>query len=183
MYKRKRKYNSRGYLGPIGDDIPSLIPIIVGLITFFSAFTFTLNEYNQRSAGFAADRDTLIIANSLKGDSYLSVASEFTNACTGLRVRGLNYVAVVIDSAQWNALLNEAKGNPDVPQLGFLANYVFSLNNIPLACSNELTIPFTSTELADVLSNNPYVVLSMPIALELTTAVVPGTLVVMTWRG
>ncbi len=184
--KNKNKFtqlNARGYLGPIGDDIPSLIPIIVGMITFFAAFTFTLNEYNQRSASFAADRDTLIIANSLKGDSYLSSFSEFDLACKGLRVRGLHYVAAVVESTQWNKILIDAQQNPDRHQLSFVADHVFAINNTSLLCVNGIDVPFTSVELGDVLQNNQYVVLSLPVALEISTAVVPGTLVVMTWRA
>ncbi len=186
--KRKNKnkraqLNARGYLGPIGDDIPSLIPIIVGMITFFAAFTFTLNEYNQRSSSFAADRDTLIIANSLKGDSYLSSFTEFDTACKGLRVRGLRYAAAVVESTQWNKILMDAAQNPDEHQLSFAADHVFAVNNSPLVCASGIDIPFTSVELGDVLKNNPYVVLSLPVALEIPTAVVPGTLVVITWRA
>lgn len=182
--KRKNKrINARGYLGPIGDDIPSLIPIIVGMITFFSAFTFTLNEYNQRTASFAADRDTLIIANSLKGDSYLSSFSEFDTACKGLRVRGLEYVAAVVESTQWNAILRDAQLNPDAHQLSFVADHVFSIGGQPLSCTNSLSVPFTNVELGDALQNNQYIVLSLPIALEIPTAVVPGTLVIITWRA
>ncbi len=175
--------NERGYLGPIGDDIPSLIPIIVGMITFFAAFTFTLNEYNQRSASFAADRDTLIIANSLKGDSYLSSFSEFDLACNGLRVRGLNHVAVIVESTQWNKVLQDAQQNPDAHQLSFVADHVFGINSTPLSCVNGIDTPFTSAEFGEVLQNNQYVVLSLPVALEIPTAVVPGTLVVITWRA
>lgn len=177
------KHTQRGYLGPIGDDIPSLIPIIVGMITFFAAFTFTLNEYNQRSASFAADRDTLIIANSLKGDSYLASFTEFDDACKGLRVRGLDYVAAVVESTQWNQILRDAQLKPDEHQLSFIADHIFSINNSPLICSNGIDTPFTSIELGDALQNNQYVVLSLPVALEIPTAVVPGTLVVLTWRA
>lgn len=181
--RNKQRLNARGYLGPIGDDIPSLIPIIVGMITFFSAFSFTLNEYNQRSASFAADRDTLIIANSLKGDSYLSSYAEFDTACRGLRVRGLNYVAAVVESTQWNVILSDAQQDPDSHQLSFVADHVFSIDNLPLSCSRGIDSPFSSAEFGEVLKNNQYVVLSLPVALEIPTAVVPGTLVVVTWRA
>ncbi len=175
--------NARGYLGPIGDDIPSLIPIIVGLITFFSAFTFTLNEYNQRSQSFSADRDTLIIANALKGDSYLSTFEEFDNACQGLRVRGSNYASAVVESTQWNAILKDAQQNPNSPQLAFIADHVFSIEGKPLACAIGISSPFSREELEDILTNRQYVVLSFPVALDIPTAVVPGTLIVITWRA
>ncbi len=177
-----RKMSTRGYLGPIGDDIPSLIPIIVGMITFFAAFTFTLNEYNQRSASFSADRDTLIIANSLKGDSYISTATEFSTACSGLRVRGLEYAAMVVESSQWNQIVVDAQQGQNDHQLSFAADHVFSIGNTPLICSAGLDTPVDSSILGEALRNHSYVVLSLPVALEIPTAVVPGTLVVLSWR-
>ncbi|MBM3282494.1 MAG: hypothetical protein FJY86_04115 [Candidatus Diapherotrites archaeon] len=179
--------SSRGYLGPIGDDIPSLIPIIVGMITFFAAFTFTLNEYNQRSASFSADRDTLIIANALKGDSYLSTFQEFDDACKGIHVRGLNYFAGIVDSSQWNKIIQDTRQNQQAGgsyhQLSFVADHIFPIGNNPLLCSTGLATPVDADILSQALRDHQYVVLSLPIALEIPTAVVPGTLVVITWRA
>lgn len=183
MLRRRRKLNARGYLGPIGDDIPSLIPIIVGLITFFAAFTFTLNEFNQRSNSFSADRDTLVIANSLKGDSYLSTFSEFDIACKGLRVRGLNYAAAIVEAQAWNQVLLDAQNNPDAPLLSFVADHPFVLQGNRMECAAGLELPLNSSELATVLQDRPFVVLQFPVALEISTAVVPGTLVVITWKA
>lgn len=182
----------RGYLGPIGDDIPSLIPIIVGLLTFFAAFTFTLNSYNQRAQLFSADRDTLIIANTLKGDSYLATYAEFDTACKGLRVRGLNYAAGVVESAQWNQIMLESQenlssGNGD-PGLSFIVNHLYAVPNAntgnadTLECASGIDTPLSQAELSAVLQNNQYVILAFPVALEIPTAVVPATLVVITWR-
>ncbi len=173
--------SSRGYLGPIGDDIPSLIPILVGLITFFAAFTFTLNEYNSRTNSFAADRDTLIIANALKGDSYLATSEEFTDACEGLRIRGLNYFAGVIESSRWDTIANEAE-DQGLPRLGVMVNHTFVLEGKPLACAVGLEEPVSELDLTDVIQNRNFVVLSFPVALQVDFAVVPSTLVVITWR-
>jgi hypothetical protein len=39
---------NRGFIGPIGDDLPSLIMIVLALTLFFSGVLFCLNAYNQK---------------------------------------------------------------------------------------------------------------------------------------
>lgn len=177
------RMNAKGYLGPVGDDIPSLIPIVVSLVIFFATFTFTLNEFNSRGQSFNADRDTLIIANALKGDSYVSTFTEFDAACKGLRVRGLNYVAGIIESSKWNELSQLAANSPGDPALSFVADSFYSVNNQAFSCLGGIEAPLTQPDLASRLVDRQYVALSFPVALELTTAVVPATLVVIAWRA
>lgn len=182
----RNRMGSKGYLGPIGDDIPSLIPILVGLVTFFAAFTFTLNEYNARTASFNADRDTLVIANALKGDSYIATFPEFDSACKGLRVRGLNYASGVVESSAWEDIANDAE-NSGLPRLAEMVDYFYIMEGNTLSCATGLpsleSDPLIQKdELADVLTNRPFVVLAFPIALQVEYAVVPATLVVITWK-
>ncbi|MDP2666490.1 MAG: hypothetical protein Q8P05_03250 [Candidatus Diapherotrites archaeon] len=172
----------RGYLGPVGDDIPSLIPIVVALVIFFSAFTFTLNEFNSRGQSFNADRDVLIIANALKGDSYIASYPEFGRACAGLRVRGLNYVAGLVESSRWHSMSQQAAAQPDQPILSFIADAFHTENNQEFSCLGGIQAPLTQGGLASLLLDNQHIVLSFPVALELSTAVVPATLVVIAWR-
>lgn len=186
MLKFKPRVNQRGYLGPIGDDIPSLIPILVGLVTFFAAFTFTLNEYNTRSNSFNADRDTLVIANALKGDSYIATFAEFDSACKALRVRGLNYATGIVESREWEKISAAAAAN-DLPRLAEMADHFYVMKD-PVAgdqslqCAVGLATPLDKLELAEILENRSFVVLAFPVALQVDFAVVPATLVVITWK-
>ena len=173
--------SQRGYLGPIGDDIPSLIPIIVGLITFFGAFTYTLNEYNHRSQTFTADRDSLVIANALKGDSYLSTYSEFATACKGLHVRGLDYFVGVVDANRWQVIADQV-ADESTNKLSLIADNLYPLNNQPLVCAVGLPTPVTASDLGTILANRQFSVLAFPVAAESPIAVSPATLVVITWR-
>lgn len=177
-----KKWNGKGYIGPIGDDIPSLIPVVVALVVFFSTFAFTLSEFNDRSSSFTADRDTLIIATALKGDSYISRLEEFSNACNGVRVRGLHYVSGLIENREWNRIAEEAKNNPDIPSLGFIGDFFYETNDGSFRCVSGLDEFFSPSDLSNVLLNKQYVVLAFPVALELENAVVPATLVVIAWR-
>jgi len=38
----------KGFIGPIGDDLPSIIALMLALGIFFSAITYSLNAYNQK---------------------------------------------------------------------------------------------------------------------------------------
>lgn len=180
------RMGAKGYLGPIGDDIPSLIPILVGLVTFFAAFTFTLNEYNARTASFNADRDTLVISNALKGDSYIATFPEFDSACKGLRVRGLNYAAGVVESSAWETIAQEAAAS-ELPRLAEMTDHIYMMEGKPLSCAAGIPplvdgLDEHTDALVEVLQNRPFVVLAFPLALQVEYAVVPATLVVITWR-
>ncbi len=173
-----RGRNTRGYIGPIGDDIPSLIPIIVGLVLFFSAFAFALNEFNGRTQSFAADRDALIIANSLKGSNYISQYAPFDVACKSLRVRGLHYVAGVVQNSAWQNILASTSNDPT--RLTDVAQNFFQINDDP---AQTLKCTLGESEFTpELLQTRAYVVLTFPVALELPQAVVSATLVVVAWR-
>ena len=45
----------KGFIGPIGDDLPSIIAIMLALGLFFSAVIYTMNIYNQK----ISDMETL----------------------------------------------------------------------------------------------------------------------------
>ncbi len=38
----------KGFIGPIGDDLPSLIAVMLALTLFFSGLTFSVNTFTQR---------------------------------------------------------------------------------------------------------------------------------------
>jgi len=57
------KSKSRGFIGPIGDDLPSIIAILLGLSLFFSALSFTLNVYNNKLTAYNILKGTMEIAH------------------------------------------------------------------------------------------------------------------------
>ncbi len=89
-------FNKKGFLGPIGDDLPSLIPLLFALVIFFSTFTSTFNVYQKGAATFSNNTDVLRLANVLKGDSYLRDFSEFETACNQVTVSGISFKAFII---------------------------------------------------------------------------------------
>ncbi len=38
----------KGFIGPLGDDLPSLIAIMLALTLFFSGLTFSMNVFDQK---------------------------------------------------------------------------------------------------------------------------------------
>ena len=81
----------KGFIGSIGDDLPSLIPIVFALLIFFSAFSATLSVYNSENASVSTDMGVLAIARSLKGDSLLLNLSQFEKRCDDLRIQKYPY--------------------------------------------------------------------------------------------
>ena len=61
----------KGFIGPVGDDIPSIISILLALGLFFSGVTYSLNSFNDKEEatyilrgalemGRAATRDVIM---------------------------------------------------------------------------------------------------------------------------
>lgn len=40
----------RGFIGPLGDDLPSILPILLGLMLFFAAYQYAMGIYDERVA-------------------------------------------------------------------------------------------------------------------------------------
>jgi hypothetical protein len=79
--------NFKGYLGPIGDDLPSLIPLMFALVIFFSAFYVTVSTYNERTLDFESDIAVVQVSASLRGTGFVSSLQDFKRSCSALNVR------------------------------------------------------------------------------------------------
>ena len=68
MPKKKIVVNlsQRGFIGSIGDDIPSLIPLTFALVIFFAAFAFAFNAFDQKQNDFDQKFALLRIGQTLK---------------------------------------------------------------------------------------------------------------------
>lgn len=84
---RNTKLNSKGYLGPIGDDLPSLIPLVFALVIFFSSFYSTVEAYNSKTVDFENDISVVQVSASLRGTGYVSSLKDFEKTCNALNVR------------------------------------------------------------------------------------------------
>ena len=62
---------NKGFIGPIGDDLPSLIPLLFGLVMFFSTFTMTFSSFDARNTEFGYDVSVMRISRTLQSNSYI----------------------------------------------------------------------------------------------------------------
>ncbi len=122
----------RGFIGPIGDDLPSLIPIIFALIIFFSTFTTTFQVFDRGNARFDRTIKILKISNALRGDKYINNRAEFVDLCKRVGVRGVNFKAGLVD-------LKQQAGKPfeQIDLLKFVNDDkgIYEVNGKKLVCS------------------------------------------------
>jgi len=69
-----------GFIGPLGDDIPSIFPIIVGIVLFTGAMMFAANMVDQRNEFLDVRRATVALAYSATEKGYYD-AGTFIEKC------------------------------------------------------------------------------------------------------
>jgi hypothetical protein len=82
---------SKGFIGPIGDDLPSLIPIVVSLVLFFTIFALTLTTYNSKNIFIEKQMNMTSVAREIKGDSLFLDVSQFQSRCSAIQVKKYPY--------------------------------------------------------------------------------------------
>ncbi len=95
MNRRTKRLNEKGFIGPIGDDLPSLIPLTFALVVFFAAFAFAFNTFDQKKTDFDQKFALLRLGKTLKSDNLIDEYAEWKNACDSLELQGFRFFAVV----------------------------------------------------------------------------------------
>ncbi len=96
-FQKRRGFNSfktfkpRGFIGAIGDDLPSLIPLVVSLLLFFSVFALALNTYNYKNLEFKKQLTVISVAKQIKQDSLLLNVQHFLDNCDDAKKTPLPY--------------------------------------------------------------------------------------------
>lgn len=194
-----------GFLGPIGDDLPSLIPLLFALVVFFSTFTFAFTSFDQKTQLFNLHLTAINIGRTIKGSSYISGycnlkvgggcdALSFETKCSQLKrdITEARFMAGLIELP-----LNASEEPPNLT--GFFASspgdrpfYDDPADDAKLSAAG---IPGTGEFLcssipeAEFEQKNPFnlraadiVSYIFPVALETGHAVQPMRLVVIVWR-
>lgn len=86
--------NKKGFIGSIGDDLPSLIPIFLGLVVFFSVFLNVFNDYNTKNSLFNLNQEAIEISMQLKSDPVIIDYEHFIEKCNTINT-----------TKNWNAFL------------------------------------------------------------------------------
>ena len=175
MKNIRKSARKKGFIGPIGDDLPSLIPLVFALMMFFYVFTSTWNIFDQRSRVFDDRIEALRVSNFLKGNYYLQNVEEFNQKCTEAKsVNRIKFFAGLLPLSTGPG--QEFSGI----SLGSLEDDFFGEGEGKFLCSNVEEAPRADTP--------GMVIRSFPVALEFQNAstglfyVRPMLLVVVTWR-
>lgn len=79
--------NKKGYIGAIGDDLPSLIPIFVGLTIFFAVFLNTYNVYRNNTDLYSLRNDAINISGIIKENPLISDQNQFIKSCNRVKTK------------------------------------------------------------------------------------------------
>ncbi len=112
----EKNFFSKGFIGPIGDDLPSLIPIMISLLLFFSVFALTLNTYYSKNAVLSQQMQLVSIARELKGDSLILGIDQFNSNCgqTKLKRYSYNFMAAIYPAeADFTGILDDFSSSAD----------------------------------------------------------------------
>ncbi len=91
--------NQKGFIGSIGDDLPSLIPIFLGLVVFFSVFLGVFNDYNAKNRVYTLNQEAVEISMQLKSDPVIVDYDHFIEKCNEINTPK-NWNAFLVDLPQ-----------------------------------------------------------------------------------
>ena len=148
-----------------------ILPLLFGLIVFFATFSFALTAFTQKNQAFAADRESLEVANTLKSDSYLGSLSEFTQLCNLVRNKSIRFSAGILPIAPGGSGTIELE---DLPMKYFYSQE----ENGAFACTNAPDEDFSSK----FVNSTSFLTFSFPVAVEYKKVVLPMQLAVVAWR-
>ena len=181
-----------GFIGPIGDDLPSLIPIVFALTIFFATFGNSFSTFNEKNTGFSDDLDALKIARILRSNGYIINYDNFQQLCNMVQVKSVKFVAGI---AELNVNPEESL-NPEINydysflddsgELRGIEELFYTNSDGTFVCSNLKDVDSGFTK--DVLAFKKTIVRSYSIILEkdrggtLGIIASPMQLVVVAWR-
>jgi hypothetical protein len=94
--------NKKGYIGAIGDDLPSLIPLFVGLTVFFAVFLNTYNVYRDNTDLYSLRNDAINISGIMKEEPLIADQNQFIKSCSRVNTK-----------YNWNAFVTPFDLNAD----------------------------------------------------------------------
>ncbi len=69
----------KGFIGPIGDDLPSLIAVMLALTIFFSGLTFAMRTFNRKQRDVRLLQGGLDISRSIIQDPIIDIEGDMGN--------------------------------------------------------------------------------------------------------
>jgi len=172
----------RGFIGPIGDDLPSLIPLLFGLVMFFSTFTLTFNTFDDRNVQFDDDISIMRISRTLQSNSYIFSHKNFELLCSEIGIVNLDFVAGITEQG--------TRGEDGVVVGSIFEVEFFKNSEGEFMCTNVPLDEATLTDPArvenflplEVAVDRKVVSRIFPIVVEDNKVVKPMHLVVIAWK-
>jgi len=89
--------STRAFIGPIGDDLPSFIPILTAMMIFFASFTYTYNTFQLKNREFDTVRTAISISRTIMGHGHIADINEFINRMNKIESPYHYYVAILVN--------------------------------------------------------------------------------------
>lgn len=86
----------KGFIGAIGDDLPSLIPIFLGLMIFFSVFLNTYNVYKDNTDLYSLKSEAIAVSAIMKEEPVILNVDSFKKSCDKVNTK-YNWNAFLVD--------------------------------------------------------------------------------------
>lgn len=168
--------NKKGYIGAIGDDLPSLIPIFVGLTIFFAVFLNTYNVYRNNTDLYSLRNDAINISGIIKENPIISDQNQFIKTCQRVKTK-----------YNWNAFVTPLDLNShnykrltvgDLDDENIMKHWAETgTNPRKLICNSE-----GLEELKNALLTKDVTVYKYPITVQQQFYVEPAWLYILVWK-
>lgn len=169
--------NKKGYIGAIGDDLPSLIPIFVGLTIFFAVFLNTYNVYRNNTDLYSLRNDAINISGIIKENPIIPDQNQFIKTCQRVKTK-YNWNAFItpldLNSQNYKGLtINDLANNEQI-----MKHWAETGNNPrKLICNSE-----GLDELRTALLTKDVTIYKYPITVQQQFYVEPAWLYILVWK-
>ena len=139
----------KGFIGPLGDDIPSIFPIIAGITLFIGAIIYANNEVDLRNSNLHLRQSGLELSYIALQKGFVTPAS-FTDSCEKLvkptaQKNSVKFAIILRDCTQLDVMDPFAGtkicSNAEPGELATLADQktAYSLFNYPVSTDCSVT--------------------------------------------
>ncbi len=188
MKKSRTDAPKRGFMGPLGDDIPSIFPIVAGILIFFTSLIYIYQQVEERDA-YLNLRSATLQASYIVTENGLMTEAQFSQKCDFelkpfVASKGMEYVVIL--KRYCGPVTYKEEENFKVRE----RDIYYGTERIPgikdsICSSNETieAIAASSNPKAVVLPSRNTIIMSYPIAVECGSALRGlGTVTIAGWK-
>ncbi len=167
--KKSGWHNLRGFIGPLGDDIPSIFPIVAGTLLFISALVYANGQMHDRDNYLKLKKSALELSYAAMDKGFITPGT-FTAKCENSvkpigRKNGVRFAVMLKDCAALDA--DAANSDP--------------FRGAPICTMETLTGPGNPPAFADADKPKDFVALSYPVSTTCAGGDGLGMINIITW--